>query len=89
LKLRSIAGEKSSTELRNWAAKQQDSRAILEALWMNESTGTADDALLEKVLSSSDASFRAAGARYLANNPLLPNAFTEWRNSCATTLALR
>ncbi|MSU58952.1 MAG: sorbosone dehydrogenase [Pedosphaera sp.] len=66
---------KSFNDIRDWTGRQTNNHAILEALWMNESLGTFDDALLEKVLSSSDANFRAAGARYLANNPSSPNAF--------------
>ncbi|MBI3851457.1 MAG: HEAT repeat domain-containing protein [Verrucomicrobia bacterium] len=77
LKLRSKAGEKSSKEIHDWATRQTDSRAILEALWLNESLGTFDDALLEKVVTSSDANFRAAGARYLANNASLPNSINR------------
>ena len=72
LKLRIKAGGRSVNTIHDWAGKQKDSRAILEALWMNESLGTFDDALLEKALTSSDANFRAAGARYLANNASLP-----------------
>lgn len=74
LKLRSDGNEKSARQIRDWLAKQKDSHAPLEALWLNESLGSTDDALLEKVLAASDANSRAAGARYLANNPSLPNS---------------
>jgi putative heme-binding domain-containing protein len=74
---RPTAGDKSSNEIRDWAAKQKDTRAILEALWMNESLGTVDDALLESALTSPDANIRAAGARCVANNAPLTNAISR------------
>ena len=77
LKLRPEAGDKPSNEIRDWAAKQKDSRAILEALCMNESLGTFDDAILETTLTSAEAKIRAAGARYLANNASLPNSINR------------
>lgn len=73
LKLKAKPGKGAGKEISGWLAKQRDNRAILEALWMNESLGLADDALLEKTLTSTDANFRAAAARYLANNSTAPN----------------
>ena len=77
LKLRSQTGGKSVAAIRDWTARQKDGRAILEALWMNEALGTFDDALLAKVLASTNANFRAAGARYLANNASLPDTINR------------
>ena len=66
---------KAAKTINGWLAKQKDERAPLEALWMNEALGIHDEALLTKVVDSRDARFRAAGARYLANNPSFPKAF--------------
>src|SRR6185295_15948933 len=43
LKLRAEGETKSMSVIRDWAARQSDGRAALEALWMNESLGIGDD----------------------------------------------
>ncbi len=73
LKLKAKSAKDAGKEISGWLAKQSDPRAQLEALWMNESLRLADDGLLERILASSDANFRAAAARYLANNSSTSN----------------
>lgn len=77
LKLRSQPEAKSTRQIHAWLSKQTDSRALLEALWLNESLGTFDGNVLSKVSASPDSNQRAAAARYLANNPSSPGAFDQ------------
>ncbi len=77
LKLRHTAPVKSAKLINGWLSKQQNDRALLEALWLHESLGTFDGALVGKVLASANAGIRAAGTRYLANNPGSPDAFNH------------
>jgi len=76
-KWRLEAPARISEQISSWLARQTDDRALLEALWLNESLGTFDGAILTKILASSDANHRAAGARYLANNPTAPDASNQ------------
>ena len=68
LKLKAKPAKDASKEISVWLAKQSDTRAQLEALWMREALGLRDDALLEMILTSANPHSRAAAARYLANN---------------------
>src|SRR5262249_5510921 len=69
LKLAADRTGKAWSIVREWAVAQKDGRAFLEALWMDEGLRIADDLVVEKVVTSANPHYRAAGARYLANNP--------------------
>lgn len=74
VKLQSQSPAKADRVIAQWLARQQEPRAALEALWLQESLDRTDPALLQRVLSATNVNERAAGARYLINHPELPAA---------------
>jgi len=72
IKLHEQSPAKAARAISRWLAPQAESRAAVEALWLNEALGLQDTALLNRVLVSTNSDERAAGTRYLINNPTLP-----------------
>ncbi|HEY3915547.1 MAG TPA: PVC-type heme-binding CxxCH protein [Verrucomicrobiae bacterium] len=56
-------------DLKAWTKKQTDERALLEALWMYQSIGERNDALLDRLLKARDGHIRAAAVRVLGAWP--------------------
>lgn len=62
-------GKKIAKPLEKWTARQTDSYAQLQGLWMHQAIGLRDDALLDKVLQAPDGRIRAAAVRVLSYWP--------------------
>jgi mono/diheme cytochrome c family protein len=66
--LRGHPAEEVLPAVKAWAAKQNDTHAKLEALWVTWGANQVDEALLREMLASSDFHARAAAVRVLRYN---------------------